>query len=620
MQQSRLDNRKTFRPNRAQRRKSERIARKGPGAARKTIAALTVAACLASSAAAASSSFEGRAIDGSGNNIAVPTLGSAPGLYARLDYGPSNPFRNAYDDGLGLPARPDGPNTRLVSNVLSDQNGSIPEPLGLNDFAAWWLFHVHVDIAVGAQSPIDASIEVPADDPVFDPNGSIDFRRSLSSIELGLPLPFPTREIINAPTAFLDNNPIYQTNALDAAAVREGTGGRLKLQPTASGELVMPSVEYVRNTPGGAGSFLDPLAPVPFPVSLAVPTSRGAFPPGAAIATVLMREHNRVADALTALSTDKQASLGIPDVSVDAGAHDDAVFELARAIVEAELQAITYDEVLPAMGIDLPAYSGYEPTVDPTPLIEFASGPLRLHTMLNAAAPRVLADGSSVGEVDNAAVFAFGVPGSIYAQFSQAGMDSILRGMLVTPAQRHDLQLVDGLRNINPQVDLGVVGDLNDLMATHIERGRDRGVPAYGEIRQALGLTPAATFADVTSDVDVQADLASLYGSVADLDPLVGMLAEDRQPGSLFGETAMALYELQFVATRDGDRLWHQERLEDSTFRQAVRAVGIGLERDNGRWTLDRSLAGLLRDTTSIGARGDVARLKGNTDALLVQD
>ncbi|MFK8026160.1 MAG: peroxidase family protein, partial [Ilumatobacter sp.] len=349
---------------------------RGVRTTRRAIAATAVLAVLASSTATASNSFEGRAINGAGNNVAAPALGVGPGLYARLDYGPSLPFRNAYADGLGMPARSDGPNTRTISNVLADQDSSIPEPLGLNDVAAWWLFHVHIDIAVGAQGPVDAAISVPADDPVFDSDGSIAFRRSFSSVELGIPI--PTREILNTPTAFLDNDSIYRTNAVDSAAVREGVGGRLKLQPTASGELVMPSIEYVRNTPGGAGSFLAPPAPVLFPVSLAAPTTGGAFPPGAAIATVLMREHNRVADELSSLHRRQQRALGIPAEHDDAAAHDDAVFDLARAIVEAELQSITYREVLPALGVELPAYDGYDPSVDPTPSVEFATGPFRV--------------------------------------------------------------------------------------------------------------------------------------------------------------------------------------------------------------------------------------------------
>jgi hypothetical protein len=130
------------------------------------------------------------------------------------------------------------------------------------------------------------------------------------------------------------------------------------------------------------------------------------------------------------------------------------------------MQAITYGEVVPALGVDLATYGGYDATVDSRATVEFASGPLRLHTMLNTNADRVLADGSSGGSVSNTAIFAFAVPGSIYSAYVQGGVDSILRGMLVTPDQQHDLQLVDGLRNINPQVGLGVVGEIAASLRT----------------------------------------------------------------------------------------------------------------------------------------------------------
>jgi hypothetical protein len=136
-----------------------------------------------------------------------------------------------------------------------------------------------------------------------------------------------------------------------------------------------------------------------------------------------------------------------------------------------------------------------------------------------------------------------------------------------------------------------------------------------------LGLSAPASFADITSDVRLQADLASLYGSVTEIDPLVAMLAEDRASGSLFGETTHALYGLQFSAIRDGDRLWHQVRLNaDPTLRSAIRAVGLSIAQENGTWQLDRSLASLLPHTATIGDNGDVTRLHGGTHALTVMD
>ena len=129
-------------------------------------------------------------------------------------------------------------------------------------------------------------------------------------------------------------------------------------------------------------------------------------------------------------------------------------------------------------------------------------------------------------------------------------------------------------------------------MATHINRGRDRGLPAYDKIRSAIGLSPATKFADITSDVQLQVDLASVYSSVSDVDPIIGMLAEDRVAGSLFGPTAMALWEAQFTTIREADRFWYQHAMEHSPgIRDAMRWVGLKIDNDSGPWVLNRTLA-----------------------------
>ena len=555
---------------------------------------------------------EHRSLDGSGNNIANPTWGVGPSLYTRLDYGAAYPSGNAYADGIGAPARPSGTNVRVISNVLSKHTEVIPEPLGLNDMAAWWLFHVHLDIAIGGQGEVSVPIAVPLGDDPFDVAGTgteeIGFRRSLSTVELGGST--PTREIFTFPTAYLDADPIYQRDHAGNLAVRAGSGGLMELQSAANGEHVVPSVAHIQSIKPGTLPDLPP----PFATTFA------PFAGGVAIQTVLVREHNRIAGALDALERGRKKAVGLPeDPDPDPEAYDEAVFQLTRKILEAEVQAITYDEVLPAVGVQLPPYKGYDPDLFPATSLEFAGGPLRLETMLHRFAQRLDKDGASIpaGPVDSTAILQ---PGGTYAEYLQEGMDPILRGMLVTPAQQHGLALDEGLRSVDPEQFFGVAGDLNDLMATHINRGRDRGLPAYDKIRSALGLAPVTSFTDITSDTQLQADLASVYPSVTDIDPIVGMLAEDRVAGSLFGPTALALYEAQFTTIRDADRFWYQHAMEHSpALRNAMRWVGLEIDNGSGPWVLTRTLAGLILDTTSLGGPGDIIHLNENSNALHVQ-
>jgi hypothetical protein len=97
-----------------------------------------------------------------------------------------------------------------------------------------------------------------------------------------------------------------------------------------------------------------------------------------------------------------------------------------------------------------------------------------------------------------------------------------------------------------------------DLASLNIQRGRDHGLPDYNTVRVAFGLAPVTSFGDITSDVDLQQELATLYGSVDDIDVWVGRLAEDHVVGGLVGELFFTIFKDQFERLRDGDRFWYE--------------------------------------------------------------
>ena len=55
-----------------------------------------------------------------------------------------------------------------------------------------------------------------------------------------------------------------------------------------------------------------------------------------------------------------------------------------------------------------------------------------------------------------------------------------------------------------------------------------------------MGLNRVTSFAQITSHVEVQHALRSLYGNVNNIDPWVGGLAEDHARGSSVGSTFFA--------------------------------------------------------------------------------
>ncbi len=129
-----------------------------------------------------------------------------------------------------------------------------------------------------------------------------------------------------------------------------------------------------------------------------------------------------------------------------------------------------------------------------------------------------------------------------------------------------------------------------DLASLNIQRGRDHGLPDYNQARIDLGLAPVTSFADITSDLELQAALEATYGNVDDIDAWVGGLAEDHLPGASVGELVYTVLTDQFTRMRDGDRFWYQnvysgealDKLESISLSDVImRNTGIEHIRDN---------------------------------------
>src|SRR5205823_6423095 len=119
-----------------------------------------------------------------------------------------------------------------------------------------------------------------------------------------------------------------------------------------------------------------------------------------------------------------------------------------------------------------------------------------------------------------------------------------------------DLLAVNAVRNLlfgnGGQQDNGL-----DLMARDVERARDHGIGTYNQVRQAYGLPAVTSFAQISSDPRVQQALKAAYGSVANIDPFEGGLAEDDVPGSDMGPLFTRILADQFTRLRDGDRFFY---------------------------------------------------------------
>ncbi|MEL6104534.1 MAG: peroxidase family protein [Planctomycetota bacterium] len=463
---------------------------------------------------------EVRTIDGTGNNVDNPELGSAHSELLRVG-------EADYADGISEPAGVDRPSAREVSNLLSaaDPEGTTNDR-GLSAFVFMWGQFLDHDIDL-SEAPADEAdqvafdIQVPTGDPLFDPFGTgqvtIPLTRSEFAEGTGDSADNPAEQL-NIITAWIDGSQVYGSDQETADALREFAGGRLLitddgLLPTdEEGNLLAGDVRAAEN--------------------IALTSMHALF----------VREHNRLADDIAA---------GRPELS------DEEIYQQAREIVIAQLQAITYNEFLPALlGDDaISRYRGYDATVDPQIANEFSTAAFRFgHSTLTDEIGFVGNDGVEVQDAISLSN-AFFSPSIL----EETGIDTILKYGSSVVSQEIDLQVVDSLRNFlfGPP---GAGGF--DLVSLNVQRGRDHGLDDYNGTRVAYGLEAFESFEDLTSDVELQQNLGTLYGDIDNIDLWVGLLAEDHTRDGSLGELATTIIADQFERLRDGDRFWYQHTMD----------------------------------------------------------
>lgn len=119
------------------------------------------------------------------------------------------------------------------------------------------------------------------------------------------------------------------------------------------------------------------------------------------------------------------------------------------------------------------------------------------------------------------------------SQILNNDIDSVIRGLASQRCQSIDTYVIDDVRNFL----FGQPGSGGfDLVSLNIQRGRDHGLPSYNDARDSLGLLRLSSFAQLTSDTELQAKLASAYASINDVDLWVGGLAENKYRDAMVGE------------------------------------------------------------------------------------
>jgi hypothetical protein len=469
---------------------------------------LTIGVCLASLRG-----DEYRSIDGFGNNLAHPEWGSIQTNFARM--APVD-----YADGISIPRVDGRPNIRGVGVALMRQIESRPSDRLLSGYVYAFGNFISHDMQATVVDPTERlDSRVPPGDDMFPDDIRIPIARSRFDAATGTG-PGNPRQQVNFSTAFLDGSQVYGTFDELASALRGGPvnpGAKLLNSNALNNDMenLLPR---------------DVTGPAPNNPFIAGDGRVNDNIPLTAMHTLFMREHNRLVDVFAAEH---------PDWSPE------ELYQRARKVVGAELQAITFNEFLPAlMGPHAPAPSGtYDPEINPTINNEFPAVFLRIgHSMLTSHFQRVQNDGQPAPggplRIDEAIFAPWQLPTS-------AELDLFLKGLSVEVQEETDLRMVDGIR-------AGL------LDAVDLQRARDHGLPDYNTMREAYGLPRVTSFAEITSDVSLQNAIAAVYPNINDIDPLVGALAEDYLPGASVGPLVAAGYRVQFDRLRDGDRFWYE--------------------------------------------------------------
>jgi len=485
-----------------------------------------------------------RSIDGYGNNLLNPSLGSTFDEQIRLT--PAD-----YLDGIGEPNQT-RPNPREISNLLFDQAETISDKLTLSDFT--WVFGQFIDhditLVENGEEPM-LNIVVPANDENF-PVGSV-IRMSRNKVKDGSGISTP-RIYQNDVTSFIDGSAIYGSDSEVADWLRTFKDGKLKVSK--NNMLPWNTID------GEFNSIIDYDAPFMADDTrsltkyyIAGDVRANENPLLLSFHTLFVREHNRRATV---------------EKELHPGWNDERLYQAARKYVIGVLQNIVYYEWLPTMGVEITPYTGYKSEVKPRISNEFSSAAFRLgHTLLNGNIIRMDNSGNELSSGNIQLRDAFFNPTILSLA---GGIDPYFKGMATQVQQDFDCKVIDDVRNFL----FGAPGQGGlDLAAININRGRDRGITDFNSLRIALGLPRYSTFEDLTdSPIDAQI-MQDVYGDIDNVDAWVGMLAEKRDDDKLFGKVVSLIMEKQFDVLRNGDRLYFENNQFSEDLLAAIKGTSM---------------------------------------------
>jgi hypothetical protein len=499
-----------------------------------------------------------RSVDGSYNDLDHPTMGMAGARFGR----------NIPLDSV-LPVSTEQltePSPRVVARRLMTRTTFLPAE-SINTLAAAWLQFMIRDWFSHGQGDTSRLVDIPIEpgddwheNPMRIPRIQADPTRPE-----GAAGPVTT---VNVVTHWWDGSSIYGSTAEEQQRVRTHTDGKLHLTP--DGRIPLPD-----------DPALDPTRVPGWWTGLGM------------LATLFLREHNAVCDRLKA---------EYPHWD------DEELFQRARLVVAALLAKIHTAEWTPAI------------ISHPTTVFALRANWFGIAGEKIARSLGRISDSEVISGIPGAETMHYGVPFSLTEEFTSVYRmhpllpdefdvrtvegDGRLR-LLEFPAlsgpnsrsvleqfAMHDLFYPFGtthpgaivLRNFPRflQEFTRPDGKVIDLASTDILRIRELGVPRYCEFRRQLHLKAPETFAELTDDAELAAEIDDIYGGdIEQVDLMVGLFAEKRPAGFAFSDTAFRIFILMASRRLNSDRFFtHDYRPE------VYSPAGLAWVRDNDMRTV----------------------------------
>ncbi|MDQ1655176.1 MAG: peroxidase [Cryptosporangiaceae bacterium] len=474
--------------------------------------AVPAGSMTAASAAACTVTTE-RTLDGSCNNLANPDWGRANTPYIRV--APAH-----YLDGISAPVST--PTARYISNrIFNDKAQNIFSENHVTQWGyVWGQFLDHTfglrQSTGGENTPLNFNNADPLEEFTND-LGSIAFTRTPAAPGTGTGT--SVRQEINTESSYINAAGVYSTSESRLEWLREGpvdgnlanNGARLMLNQgmlprrdargNAATAPVMDADGRLAANPAKAMVAGDPRANENLGLT--------------AVQTLFAREHNRIVNTLPSSLSEAEK------------------FSIARRVVGAEQEYITYTGFLPALGVGLAGYRGYDPSVNPSMSNEFAATGYRAHSMIHGEVEPSAPDGSwsdaqlasftsqgvEVEHEDGLTKLVIPLNVAFFNPdlLTGIGVGPMLKGIGGESEYRNDEQIDNQLRSTLFQIPVpgnpscldgptlpACFKGVTDLGAIDIARGRDHGMPTYNALRAAYGLAPKTSFTSITGESTAQ--------------------------------------------------------------------------------------------------------------------